>query len=49
MLTWINAGCDVGAGFTQVTSHAPDVGFGSRLCENTVNDMILRRFGRRIR
>jgi hypothetical protein len=27
----------------------PNVGFGSRLCENTVNDMILRRFGRRIR
>ena len=29
MLMWINAGCDVGLGFAQVPSHAPDVGFGS--------------------
>jgi hypothetical protein len=25
-----------------------NVGLGSRLCENTLNDMILQRFGRRI-
>ncbi len=30
MLMWINAGCDVGLGFAQVPSHAPDVGFGSK-------------------
>jgi hypothetical protein len=28
---------------------AADVRFGSRLCENAVNDLILLRFGRRIR
>ena len=38
MLMWINAGCDVGLGFAQVPSHAPDVGFGSWPCQNASPD-----------